>query len=615
MSVQGNVLRASCLSDIIWLTNTRKKTTISMGTAVVGEGAHRCTVYMARRNEAGYQYYEPRGTAIIVAAIERKTIPLYLYGAKTGDVVGCFDSLTQNARAHADAVDVFLVAMKALLAKHKIAYHGLMHSKVRMRYTPDIVAAALYCTDTMRRPFTYQVFDPTLGILPGGGGLACLRSVTGTPRIIGVQWSNAIAVALQLSRLRPTCKETAFLAANPPLMEMLAAAALVILAGPYPGEGERTDDRTHPALGLYSIEDCDGKGIAVASYACALHEYVRNYTDSKDLLPYIVAVHMTETFVNDPLLVHCMVDPDVAHARARRTRMTRRHLVGHVVVALARRDKGCAHRNLPADSPAYQLVNALIIDGTTTESPHVPPDTVDTINAQYRDINAGSPLFEDECAGGPGGLHRIKRADSRAIATVVAVYSSTRMFVVKKAPTTCTSTAMSPCIPIYNTRTMRYDVTHSSREAYDRTCLYALDCVDIFRNGLWVRPASMPTKNEGTRLHLRLQDDSMGRSTAAVLSGAATLVEMPHHTGPEEVVPPHTIDLDAIDTFARTGMGHDAIHKLQSIPEFYSLLRADEAPPGSAVLRVAAFVHWAVYMACIEVVDRVKLLTSSATKL
>lgn len=413
--------------------------------------------------------------------------------------------------------------------------------------------------------------------------------------------------------MRPEYKEAAFLADSPPLLEMLAAAALVILAGPYPGEGERTDDRTHPALGLYSIEDCDGKGIAIAAFTCALHEYVRNYTGSKDLLPYIVAAYMTKTFTDEPLLVHCMVDPDVAHARARRTRMTKRHLEGHVVVALTRKDKGCAHRNLPANSAAYQLVNALIIDGTTTESPHIPPDTTDTINAQYWDTNAGAPLFEDERAGGPGGLHRIQRAESRAIATVVAAYSSTRMYVVRKAPATCTSTATAPCIPVYNTKTMRYDVTHSSRESYDRTCLYDLDCVEIFRNGSWVRPASMPTENDGTRMHLRLRDDSLGCSPAAVLSGAATLVEMPHCTGPDEVAPPHSIDLDAIDTFARTGMGHKEIGELQSIPEFYSLLRADEAPPGSAVLRVAAFVHWAVYIACVTFADRVKELTSSVT--
>lgn len=138
MSVPGNVLQASCLTDIIWLTDMRKKTTISMGTAVVGEGPHRCTVYMARRNGVGYQYYEPRGTAIIIAAIKRKAIPLYLYGAKTGTAIGCFDSLSQNARARADAVDAFLVALKASLAKHRIPYHGLMHSKVRVQCTPDI---------------------------------------------------------------------------------------------------------------------------------------------------------------------------------------------------------------------------------------------------------------------------------------------------------------------------------------------------------------------------------------------------------------------------------------------------------------------------------------------
>ena len=57
----------------------RKKTTISMGTAVVGEGPHRCTVYMARRNGVGYQYYEPRGTAIIIAATITRIIACLLY--------------------------------------------------------------------------------------------------------------------------------------------------------------------------------------------------------------------------------------------------------------------------------------------------------------------------------------------------------------------------------------------------------------------------------------------------------------------------------------------------------------------------------------------------------
>lgn len=565
---------ASTTADIIYVTSAgAAHSKAYKGTATLANGWNRVMVCKFKRNDKGYEYYEPCGSLVVQPITgDVQKHKLQWYGKSFDDcwIQGSLKVLPEldedqehvkdHVKDHAKDQNQFLAEydkkMNEELEKKKLEYHGLMHS---------FIHDAKLCAD-----------------YPAGHGIPDLAGLTGPEAVVVRQWTNAVKLARELAGF--TNETDAYLCgASDPIKELVASAALVLLGGAYPHQEETVDDRAHPAWTLYTLEDCDGKAMSVVSFFHLLQATMQNLqselgydaatiasTRGYDEVAIVLGTYMANTF-GEGCIVQCMVDPAAARGKVSLTppggNKDDSGLVGHVVAALVRKD-----------CDKLSLCNAKIIDGTCVES-HIGPIKCNSLNEAYvstlcddevcndkvyNDMASGRVIFKSRNAC-QAGIWGIRCTNPRVYKNMVSVYFKDRMCVVQPTP--------KECSVYYNAKKMTYE------------------CDNNLMNDL-----------------LNVDVPSKSRSVVALLSGKAVLVEMPKSNmfhagvprGVTETMP--SMDLGMMEEFEQIVFSYVTRPEVTKVPTFSTLVHSQTTSAEKyARARVSAFCNW-VYIKCAEYV-------------
>lgn len=254
-------IASSNSTDLLWAAIEGRPSVGGFGTVVVPDKARCFVVVMAsctRDTPSGKNhYYAHMGSLYLVAdrrsdattaAIYRPTRDVFsATGSVATSLTGRFQLLPHPAPALEEASFAHSANVKKFLKKRDVAAHGLIAVSGLVNfygYSP-----------VSRFSFNSVVYR--------------------TAEALRFDWTTAVNVAQRM--LRCTAAPEAY---PPKLWRCVATLALTLLSGPYPladtgencvylegtGWTRSTDSRNHPAFGLFTNKDCDGKAWVMCEY-------------------------------------------------------------------------------------------------------------------------------------------------------------------------------------------------------------------------------------------------------------------------------------------------------------------------------------------------------------
>lgn len=352
--------------DVLWAWSSKRAAVAGLGGTVAVEAGIATTVAVYAKTLRGKcEYYAPVGFAVLVADAQMTApavgVPLQAVEPTDRTLSGLFAALpivdfAPHAIEYERRFIEWITNPKAFVREA----HGLDHSSFRYAYRK--------------------------GRVPAGDGLP-LFALVGTREETIKDWEKAVALASILVGAHKR---------SPAIDECVAAVALTLLAGPYPGfaGGENIhktstgwsatyDSRGHPLFDFYSNKDCDGKAMAICSFWKLLKVHLAAEEDREGMTPEAAnaAAAIVDNY-NDCAMAHVLVDAEIARGSpGSRPRLTPPTLGGHCVAVILREKQS--------------MKNMLVCDGCNCMVPHVAPPW----NAATKELLYDAP-FEDRCRVG-----------------------------------------------------------------------------------------------------------------------------------------------------------------------------------------------------------------------